>query len=114
MMPPPEGSWGMPPEMLPTLPGYGADVERTGRGAQDHGRLGYGPSKPLKVKVSTRDIPLFKDPAVLLDRSAQADLLRRRARGHRNQPSGTPHHTQDYTVGLNLTRLGVDDPDVNC
>jgi peptide/nickel transport system substrate-binding protein len=27
MMPPPEGVWGMPPEMPATLPGYGPDVE---------------------------------------------------------------------------------------
>src|SRR6516164_5106829 len=26
MMPPPAGSWGMPPEILQTLPGYGSDV----------------------------------------------------------------------------------------
>ena len=26
MLPPPKGIWGMPPEMLKTLPGYGPDV----------------------------------------------------------------------------------------
>jgi len=26
MLPPPEGIWGMPPEVLDTLPGYGVDV----------------------------------------------------------------------------------------
>ena len=28
MLPPPEGVWGMPKEMLATLPGYRADVEK--------------------------------------------------------------------------------------
>jgi len=28
MMPPPAGSWGMPPEVLQTLPGYGPDVAK--------------------------------------------------------------------------------------
>src|SRR6185437_10507843 len=28
MMPPPDGAWGMPPEVLETLPGYGPDVEK--------------------------------------------------------------------------------------
>ena len=38
MLPPPEGLWGMPAEMLQTLPGYGPDVaEEPGRGARDHG-----------------------------------------------------------------------------
>ena len=28
MLPPPEGLWGMPPELLETLPGYGPDVQK--------------------------------------------------------------------------------------
>ena len=29
MLPPPEGQWGMPPEMLEKLPGYSADIEKS-------------------------------------------------------------------------------------
>ena len=29
-------------------------------------QLGYGPDKRLKVNVTTRDLPLYRDPAVLL------------------------------------------------
>ena len=28
MLPPPDGVWGMPPDVLQSLPGYGADVEK--------------------------------------------------------------------------------------
>ena len=36
LLPPPEGVWGMPPDMLKTIPGYG-DVEQGSRaGARDH------------------------------------------------------------------------------
>ena len=28
MLPPPEGVWGMPPDMLKTMPGYGPDVQK--------------------------------------------------------------------------------------
>jgi peptide/nickel transport system substrate-binding protein len=28
MQPPPSGVWGMPPELLQTMPGYGPDVEK--------------------------------------------------------------------------------------
>jgi peptide/nickel transport system substrate-binding protein len=31
MLPPPEGVWGMPPDVLKTLPGYSADVEKAVR-----------------------------------------------------------------------------------
>ena len=67
MQPLPEGLWGMPPEILRALPGYGPDVQknrREARGIMEN--LGYGPSKPLNVRVSTRDLPFFRDPAVIL------------------------------------------------
>ena len=49
MQPPPEGVWGMPPEMLKTLPGYGPDVaeEPRRKPAQIMEKLGYGPDKRL-------------------------------------------------------------------
>ena len=67
MQPLPEGLWGMPPEILRALPGYGPDVQknrREARGIMEN--LGYGPSKPLNVRVSTRDIPIYRDSAVIL------------------------------------------------
>src|SRR5262245_19940574 len=67
MLPPPEGTWGMPPEVLQTLPGYAADVEKSRAEARKiMESLGYGPSNTLKVKVSTRNISIYRDPAVLL------------------------------------------------
>src|SRR5712671_2053765 len=62
MQPPPEGVWGMPPDMLKTLPGYGPDVRKNraeARGIIE--KLGYGPDKRLEVKVSERNIAIF-DP----------------------------------------------------
>ena len=66
MQPPPEGVWGMPPDMLKTLPGYGPDVRKNraeARGIIE--KLGYGPDKRLEVKVSTRDVPGYRDAAVI-------------------------------------------------
>jgi len=67
MQPAPEGLWGMPPEILRALPGYDPDVQKNRlRLAQIMEQLGYGPGNRLKVKVMTRDLPDFRDPAVLL------------------------------------------------
>jgi peptide/nickel transport system substrate-binding protein len=114
MMAGPEGTWGMPPEVAAELPGYGADVERNRAEARKIMEgLGYGPGNPLKVKVSTRNIPLYRDPAVILiDQlkkihvDAELDVIdtsvwfAKVARG-------------EYSVGLNLTAAAIDDPDVN-
>src|SRR6202030_4143390 len=67
MQPPPEGLWGMPPEMLKALLGYDPDVSKN-RAEARHimQQLGYGPDHRLKVKVTVRDLPYLRDPAVLL------------------------------------------------
>jgi peptide/nickel transport system substrate-binding protein len=67
MQPPPEGQWGMTPEMLQELPGYDPDIQKNRAEAQQlMQRLGYGPGNRLKVKVTVRDLPYLRDPAVLL------------------------------------------------
>src|SRR5215469_4827493 len=53
MLPPPDGVWGMPAEILRTLPGYGADVassREAGRAIMR--KLGYGPDNRVAVKLS--------------------------------------------------------------
>jgi len=67
LQPPPEGLWGMPPEQLKELPGYGPDVEKNrAQARQIMQKLGYGSDKHLPIKVSTRDLPPFRNAAVLL------------------------------------------------
>src|SRR5438105_2284688 len=68
MMPPPNGIWSMPEDMLKTLPGYDPDVAKNRTEARKiMETLGYGPDKPLTTKISTRDIPSWRQPAVLLN-----------------------------------------------
>src|SRR6266478_1164842 len=114
MLPPPEGAWGMPPEILHSLPGYGPDVAKNRMEAREiMQKLGYGPDKRLAVKVSTRDIPPFRGPAVLL-----LDQLKEIYIDAELEPIDTTQwyprvNRKDYTVALNLTGNGIDDPDQN-
>jgi len=67
MQPPPAGLWGMPPDMLQTLPGYGPNIQLNRADArQIMHKLGYGSNNQLKIKVSVRDLPYLRDPAVIL------------------------------------------------
>ena len=113
MLPPPEGLWGMPPDFLATVAGYGADHEKQ----REEGRrimkeLGYGPDKPLRIKVTTRNIPSYRDQAVILiDHLKHVYIL------GELEPLETALWynrllKKDYTVGMNIQGVGIDDPDV--
>ncbi|WP_439610953.1 ABC transporter substrate-binding protein [Reyranella sp.] len=112
MLPPPDGVWGLPKEKLQGLIGYG-DVEK----AREEARAlmkeaGYGPDKRLKLKVSTRNIATFKDPAVIL-----IDQLKQIWMDAELEIIDTSVYynrvfKKDYVVALNLTGSAVDDPDV--
>ena len=67
MLPGPEGLWAMPKEMMEKLPGYGPNVEqRREEARQIMQSLGYGPDKPLTVKISARNLPIYRDQAAIL------------------------------------------------
>jgi peptide/nickel transport system substrate-binding protein len=57
----------MPRDQIAKLPGYDPDVEKSrGEARRIMQALGYGPDNRLKIKVSTRDWSIYRDPAVLL------------------------------------------------
>ena len=112
MLPPPEGIWGMPPEILETLPGYDPDVQKNRAAARKiMEKLGYGPDKRLAVTVSTRNLSGYRDPAVILIDQLKHIYID----GVLETIDTTQWYPKimrkDYTVGLNITESGVDDPD---
>src|SRR5436853_4646511 len=104
----------MPPDLLRSLPGYAADVDKSRAEARKIMEgLGYSEAKPLKVKVSTRNIAVYRDPAVIL-----IDQLKKiHIEGELEVVDTSIWHAKvtrgEYSVGLNLTGVAVDDPDVN-
>jgi peptide/nickel transport system substrate-binding protein len=112
MQPPPAGVWGMPSEMLQTLPGYGPDIAKNraeGRSIME--KLGYGPDNRLKLTVSTRNLAPYRDPAVILIDQLKEVYID----GELNPVDTTQWYPmlmrKDYKVGLNITETAVDDPD---
>ncbi len=116
MLPPPEGQWGISKEDLAKIPGYGsgADIEKARNEARKIMEgLGYTAEKPLQIKVSTRDIAVYRDPAVILIDQLKGIHIA----GELEVVDTSIWHAKvarkDYIVGLNLTGVGVDDPDSN-
>jgi len=112
MQPLPEGLWGMPEEVLKTLPGYDPDVQKNRAEAREIMRkLGYGPDKRLQLKVSTRNIPPYRDPAVLLTDQLKEVFVDGELEIVETASWFPKVARKDYTIGANLTGGGVDDPD---
>jgi peptide/nickel transport system substrate-binding protein len=109
LQPAPEGLWGMPHELLKELPGYDPDVQKNRTQARlIMEKLGYGPDKRLQIKVSTRDLPPFREPAVILIDQLKEVYFD----GELENVDTTAYYPKiqrkDFTVGLNLQTSGPD------
>jgi peptide/nickel transport system substrate-binding protein len=112
MQPPPEGIWGMPADMLATLPGYGPDIDKNRAQAREiMQKLGYGPDKRLAVTVTTRNVAAYRDPAVILIGQLKDIYID----GTLNAIDTTQWYPtvmrKDYAVAFTVTETGLDDPD---
>ncbi len=111
MAPRPYGFWGLSGKDLAALPGYGD----AGRDKAEARRLlasaGFGPDRPLKVELVTRNWALAADLAsFVVDQLRQVgvDATLRQMESALWYPLLT---RRDYAIGANLTAVGVDDPD---
>ena len=112
MQPPPNGVWGMPAEMLRSLPGYDPDVAKNRAQAQDiMKKLGYGPDKRLPVTVTTRNVAAYRDPAVILIDQLKEIYID----GTLNAIDTTQWYPtvmrKDYALAFTVSETGLDDPD---
>ena len=114
LLPAPEGQWAMPKDMMEKLPGYAPEVQRSRTEAQKimHS-LGYGPDNRITVKIMTRNLPDFSDPATIVSDQLKniwidsevelvetANFLPRLLRS-------------DFALALTAIGSGLDDPDQN-
>src|SRR5215831_3098995 len=112
ILPPPDGIWGMPPDILHSLPGYGADVAKNRGEARDiMQRLGYGPDKRLAVKVSTRDVPGYRDAAVIAISQLREIYIDGELETIDTANWFPRVIRKDYTVGVTVAEGGLDEPD---
>ncbi len=112
LMPPPEGVWGMPPDVLKTVVGYGPDVEKQREEARALMRkAGYGPDRRLKIKMTTRNIAIYRDPAVILIDQIKGIWIDAELEPIETAVYQTKVARKDYAIAMNITGSAVDDPD---
>jgi peptide/nickel transport system substrate-binding protein len=100
--------------MLRELPGYDPDVAKSREKAKATMKAaGFGPDKPIKIKLSTRNIPTYRDASVILINQlkeiyidAELDLVE-------TAQWFTKLIRRDYQFALSQVGNGVDDPDQN-
>lgn len=109
LQPAPAGAWGIPPERMRDLPGYDTDIEKNRLRARAlmEGQ-GYGPAKPLKFKLTTRDIQSYRDPAVILLDQLRQVYLTGELEVVETGAYFPKLRRKDFVVGLNIQTSGPD------
>jgi peptide/nickel transport system substrate-binding protein len=112
MLPPPAGVWGLPPDQLKNLPGYDPDVEKSRAKAREiMATAGYGPDKHLQVKLTIRNIPIIRDPAIILIDQLKTIYVDADLDPIESVSWYPKVFRKDYAFGLNMTAAAIDDPD---
>ena len=112
MQPLPEGKWGMPEDMRRALPGYDPDVA----GSREKAKAimtaaGFGPQKPLRIKLSTRNIPTYRDASVILISQIKEIYIEAELELVETANWVPKLIRRDYQMALSQVGNGVDDPD---
>ncbi len=109
LMPPPYGVWGLPTAQINKL--YGNAAENRKKAQRIMAKKGYSPNNPLKMTVSTRNISVYRDPAILLVGQLKTIYVQAQLEEVESSLWFARLARRDYQVGMNFTGLGPDDPD---
>ena len=115
MLIPPAGAWGTTAEQLAEagVEGWAGTVEQRREEARRLMRqAGHGPDNPLRVKVSTRDIPTYRDPAVIMIDQLKAIHIEGELQTLDTAIWYTTLQRGAWTIAMNQNGAAIDDPDV--
>jgi peptide/nickel transport system substrate-binding protein len=112
MQPLPEGRWGMPEAMQRELPGYDPDIVKSRAKARAvMAAHGFGPDKRLKLKLSTRNLPTYRDASVILIGQLKEVFIDAELQLVETALWVPKLIRRDYELALSQVGNGVDDPD---
>jgi peptide/nickel transport system substrate-binding protein len=111
LLPRPAGVWGLTAAEVAKLPGMGDPVKQKAEARKLLAEAGFTASNPMKIVVSTRALAIYVDTASwMVDQLQQVGI----EATLEQIETGVWHPKMtrlEYQVALNLTGVGVDDPD---
>ena len=97
---------------LASVPGYGADVAKNRAAAREiMTGLGHGPDRHLAIKIAVRNIPTYRDPALILVDQLKAIWIDATLDTVETANWFSKLARKDFQIGVNNTGSAVDDPD---
>jgi peptide/nickel transport system substrate-binding protein len=112
LLPPPDGVWGMSPKTLETLPGYGPDVAKNReQGRAVMRKLGYGPENRVAVKLLTRNVPGYRDTAIVAISQLREVYIDAELEIIDTATYFPRIMRKDYKLAVDVSTGGIDDPD---
>jgi peptide/nickel transport system substrate-binding protein len=114
MQPLPEGRWGLPEKDLQSLPGYDPDIAKSREKARAiMAAHGYGPDRRLKLKLSARNLPTYRDASVILIGQLKEIYIDADLETVETALWVPKLIRREYQIALSQVGNGVDDPDQN-
>ena len=111
LLPKPAGVWGLPAAEVAKLPGMADPAKQKAEAKKLLAAAGFGPGNPLKITVATRALAIYVDTASwMVDQLQQVGI----EATLEQIETGVWHPKMtrlEYQVALNLTGVGIDDPD---
>lgn len=111
MPPRPIALWGFSPAELTKLPGFRDPARDKADARRLLAEAGFGPGKPLRSELATRNWALQIDLAVFVQDQLRQVGIETTLKQMESAVWYPALARRDYTMGANLTAVGIDDPD---
>jgi len=106
------GAWSRPEEELSAFPGYGPDHDANIAEARKLiEAAGYGPNKPLKIDLATRNSNNYVDTAALVSDQLSEIYLEAPLRLLETKLWYSARTQKEFDMGVDIAGAAVDDPD---
>ena len=115
LLAPPAGIWGVTDEQLAEagVDGYTGTLEqRREEGRRLMREAGYSAENPLRLKVTTRDTPSYRDPAVILIDHLKTVFIEAELQPLETSQWYNTLQRGSWTIAQNQSGTAIDDPDV--